>query len=652
MASLSDAEIEAVLSANEPRFRWKKNSTEHGFEIDVFTVGDESELVANISVLHGEPEENQAEALLNEMSPEQVDAIKAVTSIHSLHVAKEWRNQGVASYIYNLALREIKKVYPSELVLVLASPMDEENGGMDLATLIDFYSKAGFKELYYSDSNNEALLWLESPSKIKTISQVVEAAKESRFHWKKKDTGDGFEIDVFDVKNDELVGNITVVNEYVGDEDDVENSFFMPYKDEPFIHKLMKHENVTDIRSLNVEENYRGQGVGKYIYNLALQEIKKRYPDAPVFINASPHGDTDMALDDLIEFYTRAGFKVLKRYDQHRNATLWMEDPAKLKTVAAEEPRFRWKKSTLNNGFDIHVYPVDDPEQEIASIEISRRDPSEDEEDTVGWMPGQVSDVTMIDQLEVKPDFRGQGVAKYILNLALAEIKKIYANDPILLYANPLDSDTDFHALLSFYARAGFKKAYEYSEGEEDSRTEILLYMNSPKEMKAVAAEEAEAAIEFKNGIEYAVDEVVRLMREVDTPGPHQDRCERYIRNYNLYILKTIDPMTTDIPYKDLGSPESKELLDKYENLHGEPPPIIVHPEEDGTYRVIDGQHRTEIARRRMKDLKALVGVPSSKVKEAKKTEAAIGHYYHGTSSAVAEKILKEGFDPDRKSVV
>lgn len=184
----------------------------------------------------------------------------------------------------------------------------------------------------------------------------AKAPGKERFKWTKETgDGDGFEINVKDVKSGKHVGNIAVVHEYVGDADDIDNSLFMPYKDEPFIDKLLENEYVTDIRSLDVEPEYQGQGVAKYIYNLALQEIKKVWPDAPIIINASPMGDEGLEFNDLIAFYKKAGFKVLKRFDEHRNALLWLDSPKKVKLVAAidEEKlkKFRqytaWQKPTF-----------------------------------------------------------------------------------------------------------------------------------------------------------------------------------------------------------------------------------------------------------------------------------------------------------------
>lgn len=213
-----------------------------------------------------------------------------------------------------------------------------------------------------------------------TLAKIGQAT-EFKFKWKKEeiDGGNGFEIHVTDARTGDPVGHIAVNQEYLGDDADEVPYFFEPYQNEPFYEKLVEHPYVTDITSLSVDRDYQRQGVAKYIYNLALKEIKKRYPDDPIFINASPLGG-DIELDDLIRFYQKAGFEVLKKYGQHRNAALWLDDPSKIKMVSqitartnsTELQNLTWKdfKSywSMNeiiekdNAWDEFRDKIDDPE--------------------------------------------------------------------------------------------------------------------------------------------------------------------------------------------------------------------------------------------------------------------------------------------------
>ncbi len=199
----------------------------------------------------------------------------------------------------------------------------------------DFYEQENEITLK-SDVEHDAVEVTTQEAKRITTRTESKPKKTDRFHWKlEEENYGGFIIQVTEIKTGEEVGSISVERE---DLDGDEPYFLEPYQGEKFYDKMNKHQTITDIRHLDVEEKFQRQGVAKYIYNLAIQEIKKRWPDDPVFINASPMGD-DIELDDLIRFYRKAGLKVLKNFGD--NATLWSDEGAALRTVAKKE-EFDW----------------------------------------------------------------------------------------------------------------------------------------------------------------------------------------------------------------------------------------------------------------------------------------------------------------------
>jgi GNAT superfamily N-acetyltransferase len=131
-------------------------------------------------------------------------------------------------------------------------------------------------------------------------------------------------------KTGDQVGNLAINVEYDVDED---SFVFEAYSGEPFYEKLIDHDTVVEIQHLVVEDEYQGQGIATKLYALAIKEIKKVFKDAAIFINASPMGNVGLDLQDLIRFYQKAGFKVLKNYGD--NALLWLDDTKKLKTISA-----------------------------------------------------------------------------------------------------------------------------------------------------------------------------------------------------------------------------------------------------------------------------------------------------------------------------
>ena len=132
----------------------------------------------------------------------------------------------------------------------------------------------------------------------------------------KADGQDGYQITA--TVNGKEAGKVIYDQEYC--EDDY--GPFMPYKDEPFYDEINGNEVVIGIQHLEVEPEFRERGIAAELMKLAMADIKKRYKGLPVYINASPMGDA-LVLDDLVAFYKRYGFQVLKKYPAHRNALLW-----------------------------------------------------------------------------------------------------------------------------------------------------------------------------------------------------------------------------------------------------------------------------------------------------------------------------------------
>jgi GNAT superfamily N-acetyltransferase len=135
------------------------------------------------------------------------------------------------------------------------------------------------------------------------------------------DTTDSPGFELFIKKKDKRVASITVKEEFL---DDGECYYFSPYKDEPFFEDLCSNEMVIAIEHLAVEPVWRGRGYAEALMTRAMKEIKRKYSGVPITINASPL-DNALSLSDLVAFYKRFGFKLLKSYPEHRNALLWKE---------------------------------------------------------------------------------------------------------------------------------------------------------------------------------------------------------------------------------------------------------------------------------------------------------------------------------------
>lgn len=146
-------------------------------------------------------------------------------------------------------------------------------------------------------------------------------AEASYTYRAKKDDGD-FLVKAYDEDKKE-VGSITFAEEYVDDDGDYP---FGSYKDQPFFEKITSHEVVVNIRDLHVKPEHKGKGIAGELMKRAMKAIKAKFSGVPTYINASPYGDgNNIGLESLVAFYTKFGFKVLKRYVEHRNALLWRD---------------------------------------------------------------------------------------------------------------------------------------------------------------------------------------------------------------------------------------------------------------------------------------------------------------------------------------
>jgi ribosomal protein S18 acetylase RimI-like enzyme len=148
--------------------------------------------------------------------------------------------------------------------------------------------------------------------------QTVLAKKKLSFNLEKEEDSNGFQFVAYD--GDHKAGSVHVVLEYPDD-----NCYaFSPYEGEDFYDEICDNNMVVNIQHLEVKPEYRNQGIAQKMVEKALSEIKKEYSSIPVYINASPTGGI-MSLTDLVNFYKKFGFKVLKTYPQHRNALLWKD---------------------------------------------------------------------------------------------------------------------------------------------------------------------------------------------------------------------------------------------------------------------------------------------------------------------------------------
>lgn len=147
-----------------------------------------------------------------------------------------------------------------------------------------------------------------------------------------------------------------------------------------------------------------------------------------------------------------------------------------MEAAAKDGDKFRWRKQANGpRGFKILVNPIG-VNDNIASIHIDK------DEDHV-W----------IDDLWTDPRYRGKGVAKYILNLAINEIKKLWPDMEVRIVAEPTEPEADEEYdnppsldafdLAAFYKGAGF----EEMEGESAANGSAVLWIEKAKDLHVLS---------------------------------------------------------------------------------------------------------------------------------------------------------------------
>jgi len=147
---------------------------------------------------------------------------------------------------------------------------------------------------------------------------------KANFEYKIESEEGDIEIVAYD--EDKKAGSLTITVQYV-DSEKSEHSFpFGAYVEQPFFDDISDHEYVINIQDLSVEKEYQKKGIASELMKKGMAEIKSRYPNVPVYINASPYGGkANISLDALTNFYKKFGFKVLTKYSEYRNALLWRD---------------------------------------------------------------------------------------------------------------------------------------------------------------------------------------------------------------------------------------------------------------------------------------------------------------------------------------
>jgi GNAT superfamily N-acetyltransferase len=85
--------------------------------------------------------------------------------------------------------------------------------------------------------------------------------------------------------------------------------------DEDDFYNLFPDGNFIEIETLLIKDEFKNKGYGKELLKKAI-EYAKSNNQTRVYLNASPMGNTGLALPELVSFYKKFGFEVIPQTDK------------------------------------------------------------------------------------------------------------------------------------------------------------------------------------------------------------------------------------------------------------------------------------------------------------------------------------------------
>ena len=125
---------------------------------------------------------------------------------------------------------------------------------------------------------------------------------------------DGDRITIKEYFRKEEIGKIILTVIYEPCEYELKDDF-----NEDFCNDLFKDDMIFKIEHIEGDDDYNNLGVGKKLMKNAIYYVKKQ-KKSQIYLNASPIGFSGLQIKELINFYKKFGFKVIK--DQGHNALM------------------------------------------------------------------------------------------------------------------------------------------------------------------------------------------------------------------------------------------------------------------------------------------------------------------------------------------
>jgi len=113
------------------------------------------------------------------------------------------------------------------------------------------------------------------------------------------------------INEGDIVGSVILEREF-----DAYYEFEGEMSEDDF-YEIFEDGNFIKIEYIKIEDKYKNKGYGKLLLSKAIDYVKE-IGESVIYLNASPMGNTGLALPELVSFYKKFGFKIIPQLNKYK----------------------------------------------------------------------------------------------------------------------------------------------------------------------------------------------------------------------------------------------------------------------------------------------------------------------------------------------
>jgi GNAT superfamily N-acetyltransferase len=113
------------------------------------------------------------------------------------------------------------------------------------------------------------------------------------------------------INEGDIVGSVILEREF-----DAYYEFEGEMSEDDF-YEIFEDGNFIKIEYIKIEDKYKNKGYGKLLLTKAIDYVKE-IGESVIYLNASPMGNTGLALPELVSFYKKFGFKIIPQLNKYK----------------------------------------------------------------------------------------------------------------------------------------------------------------------------------------------------------------------------------------------------------------------------------------------------------------------------------------------